>query len=148
MLKLVNKALDLVEKHRTALLITTIVALVLIFLFMEDGYNWIISKFNKKEGFDGEPQNVLYMFYVDWCPHCTSAKPEIERLKKNMENESIENQKVEVRMVNAEKEEALASKFNVKGYPTIIFVKQGKKYTYEGERTADAIKAFMASHLK
>jgi thiol-disulfide isomerase/thioredoxin len=148
---LINKTKNFVEKNRMTVLAVTVVVLVLVFLFMEDGYTWILNKLGKsKEGFAAEStsENTLYMFYVDWCPHCTSAKPELQQLKKRMENDTIQNQKVEVRLVNAEKEESLASKFKVKGYPTIIFVRQGKEYTYEGERTADAVYSFMEDVIR
>lgn len=151
MLPIINKVSNFIQKRRMTVLAVVVVVLILVFLFMEDGYGWILRKMNRKEGFEsGEStaENTLYMFYVDWCPHCTSAKPEIQRLQKDMKSDTIANQKVVVRMVNAEKEESLASKFNVKGYPTIIFVRQGKEHTYEGQRSADAIKAFMEEKIK
>ena len=148
---IINKITSFVEKRRTTVLVVTVVVLVLVFLFMEDGYSWVLRQLGKSnEGFSGESTspNTLYMFYVDWCPHCTSAKPELEKLRKQMESDSIDNQKVEVRLVNAEKEESLASKFKVKGYPTIIFVRQGKEYTYEGSRTSEEIRSFMENIMR
>ena len=41
-----------------------------------------------KENFDGhEPTGTtaeFVMFYADWCPHCQTAKPEVEKLKEQL----------------------------------------------------------------
>tara|TARA_B100001057_G_C22659055_1_gene875214 strand:- start:469 stop:927 length:459 start_codon:yes stop_codon:yes gene_type:complete len=63
------------------------------------------------EGFDSD-KPTLYFFYVDWCPHCTRARPEIEKVKRN-------NNRVIVVMVNCDEEKQLARQHNVRAYPTL-----------------------------
>ena len=76
------------------------------------------------EGFSERP--TVYFFYVDWCPHCKTAKPKVQEFKKN-------NSNVNVKEVNCEKEKELAKKFNVRAYPTVYLVKgEEKKELEEG----------------
>lgn len=67
------------------------------------------------EGFESD-KPTIYFFYVDWCPHCTRAKPEIEEVKRN-------NNRVIVIMVNCDEEKQLAEQHNVRAYPTVKMVK-------------------------
>ena len=70
------------------------------------------------EGFS--ERSTIYFFYVDWCPHCTTAKPKVKEFQAN-------NPNVNVKQVNCEKEKELAKKFNVKAYPTVYLVKGEEK---------------------
>ena len=70
------------------------------------------------EAFSERP--TVYFFYVDWCPHCKTAKPKVQEFKSN-------NSHVNVKEVNCEKEKELAKKFNVRAYPTVYLVKGEEK---------------------
>ena len=70
------------------------------------------------EGFSERP--TVYFFYVDWCPHCKTAKPKVQEFKKN-------NSHVNVEEVNCEENKELAKKFNVKAYPTVYLVNNEEK---------------------
>ena len=69
---------------------------------------------------------VLVLFYVDWCPHCVSTKPEWEKLVNEVNNTKINNKNVEVVAANCEGTEVeknLAEDNNVEGFPTIKLIK-------------------------
>jgi thiol-disulfide isomerase/thioredoxin len=70
------------------------------------------------EGFSERP--TVYFFYVDWCPHCKTAKPKVQEFKSK-------NSHVNVKEVNCEKDKELARKFNVRAYPTVYLVKGEEK---------------------
>ena len=70
------------------------------------------------ENFSERP--TVYFFYVDWCPHCTTAKPKVKEFKS-------QNPNVNVKEVNCEKDKETAKKFNVRGYPTVYLVKGEEK---------------------
>lgn len=82
----------------------------------------VVHYVNKNnEGFDNNEKPKLYLFYVDWCPHCTKAKENVFNDK--TWNTVNGNEKVELVMVNcegSEEEKKLAKEFNVNAYPTVV----------------------------
>lgn len=100
------------------------------------------------EGFnnnDKEPVTV-YFFYVDWCPHCTNAKPEVAALEQELatQNNLINNVPVEVKQVNCDEEKELAAKHNVKAYPTVIAVKGNEEEQLDTKVTKSNLKDWLS----
>jgi thioredoxin 1 len=56
----------------------------------------------------------LLDFYATWCGPCKAMMPTIERLR--------ENGPFEVEKVNVDDNPDLASKYSIRGIPTLIFV--------------------------
>ena len=78
-----------------------------------------------REGFnDNQEVIVVYFFYVDWCPHCKNAKPEMQALQQQLaqQNNQVNGRKVDLRPIDCEQQEnkQLAEEHNVQGYPTIV----------------------------
>ncbi|KAJ8684102.1 hypothetical protein QAD02_019894 [Eretmocerus hayati] len=71
-------------------------------------------------------------FYAPWCGHCQQLKPEYEKAAKALKGI------VKVGGVNADDHKSLASRYNVRGFPTIkIFgANPNKPEDYNGARTA------------
>jgi thiol-disulfide isomerase/thioredoxin len=115
-----------------------VVALALIYFYG-------ISK--KSEGFSSDNKNTFTMYYVDWCPHCTHAKPDFEALR-DASPVDINGQQVEFSMVNPEKTPELTKGKPIKGYPTIILTKAGgQSVEYSGERNKGGYMSFLQSNL-
>jgi thiol-disulfide isomerase/thioredoxin len=91
------------------------------------------------EGFEDKP--TFYMFGVDWCPHCVSAKPEFEKLKATI------GDRVNVVYVNPEKDAAAASGFQIDGYPTFYLVQGGQKRKYSGGRKQADFESWLRGEL-
>jgi thiol:disulfide interchange protein len=87
--------------------------------------------------------SMMY-FYADWCPHCTRFGPEVE---KAAQSATASQKNIVLEKNNDETTTAeLKKKYNIKGYPTLYFVKDQEQPTlYEGPRTADSIEEFMRS---
>lgn len=89
---------------------------------------------------------TFYMFGVDWCPHCQTAKPEFEKLGTT---KTIDGQTVSMVYVNPEKEPQKKAGFDIQGYPTLILqTADGSKVPYKGPRTAAGFEQFLQASLK
>jgi len=92
------------------------------------------------DNFDGiiaDNKFVLVEFYAPWCGHCKALAPEYEKAAKELES----NEDVKLVKVDATIHSDLAQQFEVGGYPTLKFFKNGDKggMEYGGGRTADEI---------
>lgn len=63
---------------------------------------------------------ALVDFYAEWCAPCRSVLPIVDAI-------AGERQDLTVAKVNVESEAALASKYNVRGIPTLIVFENGKE---------------------
>jgi thiol-disulfide isomerase/thioredoxin len=93
---------------------------------------------------------VVRMFYVNWCGHCKKSKPEFQQFMQKYNNTQVKGKNVKIEMIDCEENSAnkqLASKYNVKGYPTIIAHLNGKNIDYEGERNTSGFDTWLNSIL-
>ena len=75
---------------------------------------------NQEWSFAGDKLCIID-FYADWCNPCKVVAPILENLAEEYEG------KVDIYKVDTEKEQELASMFNIRSIPSILFVpKDGK----------------------
>lgn len=98
--------------------------------------------FDSVEGFD--TGSKFFMFGVDWCPHCRSAKPEFQALGTT---KTIGGHSVAMQYVDPEKEPEAAKGFDISGYPTFYLMHQGQKHRYQGPRTKAGFEQFLSETL-
>lgn len=93
----------------------------------------------------------LLFFYVDWCPHCKTAKPEWEQLKQEYEGKTINGYVVKFGEINCTNEtaevESLINKYNISGYPTIKLIKNGEVIEYDAKPTKATLDKFLNNVL-
>ena len=95
----------------------------------------------------GNQQNSKFkLFYVDWCGHCKNFKPIFEgELSNAVKSESIP---CNLELVNCEENPDQAKKYNIRGYPTMIFENENNDIIeYQGERTSNSIVNFLKSMM-
>eukprot|EP00118_Oscarella_pearsei_P015366 m.138527 g.138527 ORF g.138527 m.138527 type:complete len:765 (+) comp38247_c0_seq18:43-2337(+) len=85
-------------------------------------------------------KSLLVMFYAPWCGHCKKMKPEYEEAATALKDAGIEGA---VAGVDATQEAELGKRFDVSGYPTVKYFKDGQFAWDFHERTADKIIEFM-----
>lgn len=83
-------------------------------------------------------------FYADWCGPCKAMSPAIEAL---MEEYSAD-EGVEIRKSNVDSEPDLAKDFNVRGIPTLVFLKDGvEAYRVSGVQSKSKISEIIGEVL-
>lgn len=94
---------------------------------------------------------TLMLFYVDWCPHCKTAKPEWETLKTEYDGKSINGYMVSFEEYNCTNENAetseLMDKYSIEGYPTIKLVKDNQIIEYDAKPTKSTMEQFLNTVL-
>lgn len=64
---------------------------------------------------------VLVDFFAEWCGPCQTMSPILKQVKDELQD------KVAILKIDVDKNQAIASKFQVRGVPTFVLYKQGKQ---------------------
>ena len=135
-------------------LVFSIIAAIYIFYYLpslkasyKPNSEHVQSGSNQTSGKDAE----LILFYVDWCPHCKTAKPVWDDLKSQYENKTINGYKVLFTEYNCTEEtaevEQMMNKYNIEGFPTIKLLKDGQIIEYDAKPTKETLVQFLNTVL-
>jgi len=78
------------------------------------------------------------MFYAQWCGHCKKLMPIWNDLANGIDPEDDGN--IIIAAVDTDKNPGLASRFSIRGFPTLLYFADRKMYRYTLERS---IKSFL-----
>ena len=104
---------------------------------------YLLSRWNgnfRTEGFSGGAK--LLFFYADWCGHCTKFKPTWAAL----ENEDLGVSMEKVNCTDNKNVPELAKKYDVSGFPTLIYVHGDTHREYSGNRSKEDVISFIKSN--
>ena len=94
---------------------------------------------------------TLMLFYVDWCPHCKTAKPEWDSLKTEYDGKSINGYTINFMEYNCTNESdevsQLMDKYNIEGYPTVKLIKDNQVIEYDAKPTKSTMEQFLNTVL-
>jgi thiol-disulfide isomerase/thioredoxin len=95
-----------------------------------------------KEGFANAQDEIkIYNFNTEWCGWSKRFQPEWDEFSKNV---SGGVKAIDVKC-DDDKNQQLCKEFEVPGFPSVIAMVNGKRHEYRGERTAKALKEFVAN---
>jgi|UniRef100_A0A6C0BLY8 thiol-disulfide isomerase/thioredoxin len=97
-------------------------------------------------GFEEAPKDEktkVVVFFAPWCPHCKHFMDGQESLWEKLKQAYSQRADLLFDQVNGDEQKDLAKKMEVDGYPTILKIKKGKVETFVGDRTLDALSAFV-----
>lgn len=79
-------------------------------------------------------------FYAPWCGHCQKLAPVWQSLADSLKHDGS----VGIAQVDCTAYKGICQEFEVKGYPTLVWIQDGKKIDkYQGGRTHEALKAYV-----
>ncbi len=84
----------------------------------------------------------LKLYYAEWCGYCHKLMPIWDELEGSELKKIVEFHKYE-----CDKNKGLCMNEGVQGYPTIILETNGKKITYEGDRSKEDLIRFVKSNI-
>jgi len=120
---------------------------------MDAGYvankEFIEGDDNNKTGSKGGEIKVadVYMFKVDWCPHCKKAMPIWEDVSKEYQGNIINGYQLNFILIDGEENPDMADKYNIKGFPTIKLLKDSQIIEYDAKPDHSTIVEFLNTVL-
>merc|ERR1712045_936384 len=120
-------------KMRNLLLLAMFGTFALAEIKKEEGV-LVLTNDNFQEAVDGN-EFILVEFYAPWCGHCKALAPEYAKAAGIL---AEKDSPIKLGKLDATEESKTAEKFEVRGYPTLKFFKNGKPMD-GGGRTAETI---------
>ncbi|CDJ43169.1 thioredoxin, putative [Eimeria tenella] len=81
-------------------------------------------------------------FYAPWCVHCRKLAPVWEELATKLKGQ------INVAHLDATTNQQTARRFGIRGFPTLLYFKDGQMYNYSGARTVDDLYTFATGGWK
>ena len=88
---------------------------------------------------------TLYFFYTDWCGHSKKAMPEWEKLEKS--SGYFGKTHVSFVAVDAEADQATATRYEVEAYPTVLLETRDGIIPYGKRVTTQGLKDFLTAQF-
>jgi thiol-disulfide isomerase/thioredoxin len=91
----------------------------------------------------GEEQTKLVIFFAPWCPHCEHFMKGADSIWEKLKSKHAHRKDIQFEQINGDEKPELATKFGIKGFPTILKFKKDKVEEFVGERTLGELSKFL-----
>ena len=102
-------------------------------------------------GEDEVKSATIMLFYVDWCPHCKTAKPVWNDMKSEYDGTVINGYKISFVEYNCTKEtpenQSLMDKYKIEGFPSIILNKDNQIIDFDAKPSKATLTQFLNTVL-
>lgn len=134
-----------IKKNLVSILSLIFVIIVLIYVFTykinkESFTNVEISSKEDLYSLLSKDDVAIVKFYVNYCGWCKKLAPTWNEFEKEYHNKTINGKKIMVLSVDCEKHPDMCRLFKIRGYPTILIIKNNETIEYNDERTVAALK--------
>ena len=106
---------------------------------------------NVPTGEDEVKSATIMLFYVDWCPHCKTAKPVWNDMKSEYDGTVINGYKISFVEYNCTKEtpenQSLMDKYKIEGFPSIILNKDNQIIDFDAKPSKATMEQFLNTVL-
>lgn len=86
----------------------------------------------------------VILFYTDWCPHSNAIIDVWNQFKEKFNNVTINKHTIIIKEIDCEKDEKLADKYNITGYPTIKLIKNKDEIVeFDAKPTMETLDEFI-----
>jgi len=96
---------------------------------------------------------IVYMFHVDWCPHCKTAMPQWQDFKSDYDGREINGYVLKCVDMNCTNDTdstvtKTINEYGIAAYPTIKLLKDEEKYDFESKITRTSLEQFVTTVLR
>lgn len=107
---------------------------------------YVDNKEYAEEGADN-PVAMVYYFTADWCPVSKKAFPEWERFVGDYDGKKVNGYIVRTSVIDCEKNQEMADKYNIEGYPTVKLVYKNQVVEYDANVKYGTLVQFINTSL-
>ena len=96
------------------------------------------------------PEIVIYLFYADWCPHCTKSRPEWNAFSNEFNGQTVNQYIISCVEIDCSDDadpdaaERMAE-FKVSTFPTVLMVKDANTIVYDAKINKKTLESFLIS---
>jgi len=102
-------------------------------------YNTKITSNLNNEYIKNDKVGQAMLFYAAWCPYSKTTLKQWYSYKENYKGKY----NISFVEIDCDKDVNLADKYNIESYPTIILLKDEKKYIFDAEMNDDTLTQFI-----
>lgn len=102
-------------------------------MFPEEDHVWVLDSISLPSALKVQ-EKLLVEFFAPWCDHCKQFSPEYSKAA-----EGLKKHKIHIGKVDGSENRDLVDRYNITGYPSLLFFIDRVPTEYTGIRTSDGV---------